>query len=98
MSQHDSNDIQELHAWVSGWVQGVGFRDFVIRKALSLGLRGYTRNDSSGDVEVLAQGKRAALEQLLYLLRRGPSAAKVSDVRVQWGQPTEYFSGFHIRW
>jgi len=98
MSQHDSNNIQELHAWVSGWVQGVGFRDFVIRKALSLGLRGYTRNDSSGDVEVLAQGKRAALEQLLSLLRRGPSAAQVSDVRVQWGQPTEYFSGFHIRW
>jgi acylphosphatase len=98
MSQHDSNDIQELHAWVSGWVQGVGFRDFVIRKALSLGLRGYTRNDSSGDVEVLAQGKRAALEQLLSLLRRGPSAARVSDVRVQWGRPTEHFSGFHIRW
>ena len=98
MSQHDSNDIQELHAWVSGWVQGVGFRDFVIRKALSLGLRGYTRNDSSGDVEVLAQGKRAALEQLLSLLRRGPSAARVSDVRVQWGRPTEHFSDFHIRW
>lgn len=98
MSQHDSNNIQELHAWVSGWVQGVGFRYFVVEKALSLGLRGYTRNNSSGDVEVLAQGKRVVLEQLLSLLRRGPSAAYVSDVRVHWGQPTEHFSGFHIRW
>ena len=98
MSQHDSNDIQELHAWVSGLVQGVGFRYFVIQKAISLGLRGYTRNDSSGDVEVLAQGKRAALEKLLSSLRRGPSSAEVSDVRVQWGQPAEHYSGFHIRW
>src|SRR5215471_5257714 len=98
MSQHESNDIQELHAWVSGWVQGVGFRYFVVETALSLGLRGYTRNDSSGDVEVLAQGKRVALEKLVSSLRRGPSAARVRDVRVQWGQPTEHFSGFHIRW
>ncbi len=98
MSRYDSNDIQELHAWVSGLVQGVGFRYFVIQKAISLGLRGYTRNDESGDVEVLAQGTRPALERLLTLLRRGPSAAQVSDVRVKWGQPTEHFSGFHIRW
>jgi acylphosphatase len=98
MSQHDSNDIQELHAWVSGLVQGVGFRYFVIQKAISLGLRGYTRNDESGDVEVLAQGTRSALERLLASLRRGPSAAQVSDIRVKWGQPTEHFSGFHIRW
>ncbi len=98
MNQHDRNDIQELHAWVSGRVQGVGYRFFVIDQALSLGLRGYVRNESDGDVEVLAQGKRAALERFLALLRRGPSAARVSEVQVNWGQPTEHFSGFHIRW
>ncbi len=99
MSQHDDRkDIQELHAWVSGRVQGVGFRYFVIEMALSLGLRGYVRNDSNGDVEVLAQGDRLALERLLTVLRRGPSAAYVKQVRVSWGQPGEHFSGFHIRW
>jgi acylphosphatase len=97
MSQHDRNDIQELHAWVSGWVQGVGFRYFVIDNALALGLRGYVRNESNGDVEVVAQGTHTALERLLTLLRRGPSAAQVRDVRVNWGQPTEHFSGFNIR-
>jgi len=70
----------------------------VIDNALSLGLRGYVRNDSNGDVEVLAQGNRLALERLLTVLRRGPSAAYVSEVRVSWGQPGEHFSGFHIRW
>ena len=98
MSQQDRNNIQELHAWVSGQVQGVGYRYFVINKALSLGLRGHVRNDNTGDVEVLAQGTRPALERLLALLWRGPSAAQVSQVRVTWGQPTEYLSGFHVRW
>lgn len=98
MSQHDRNDNQELHVWVSGEVQGVGYRYFVVEKALSLGLRGYVRNEENGDVEVLVQGTRAALEQLLALLRQGPSAAEVSEVHVNWGQPTQYLSGFNIRW
>jgi len=98
MSQDNGNDIQELHARVSGWVQGVGFRYFVIDNALALGLRGYVRNERNGDVEVVAQGTRSELERLLTLLRRGPSAAQVKDVRVSWGQPTEHFRGFNIRW
>jgi len=83
---------------VRGQVQGVGFRYFVVEKAQSLGLRGYVRNEGSGDVEVLSQGPRTALERLLALLRRGPSAAQVSEVTTTWRQPTEHFSGFHVRW
>ena len=97
-SQNYTDDIQELHAFVYGWVQGVGFRYFVINKALALGLRGYTRNQSDGSVEVLAQGTRPALERLLTLLRKGPTAAEVSEVNTEWGQPTEHLSGFHVRW
>ena len=97
-SQNYTDDIQELHAFVYGWVQGVGFRYFVINKALALGLRGYARNQSDGSVEVLAQGTRPALERLLTLLRKGPTAAEVSEVNTEWGQPTEHLSGFHVRW
>jgi acylphosphatase len=95
--ENKGNEAQELHAVVRGRVQGVGFRYFVIQKALSLGLRGYTRNTSDGSVEVLAQGPRPALENLLALLRRGPSAADVREVEVRWGEPSSYFSGFHVR-
>ena len=97
-SQNETNDIQELHAYVHGWVQGIGYRYFVVNNALALGLRGYTRNQSDGSVEVLAQGTRSALERLLTMLQQGPSAAEVSEVRIQWGQPTEHLSGFHVRW
>ena len=98
MDEKSNNAIEELHAYVYGRVQGVGFRYFVVQKAHELALRGYARNDSDGSVEVLAQGPRPALERLLLSLRRGPSAAQVRDVRVTWGTPSEHMSGFHVRW
>jgi len=98
MNRNDTPNIQELHAIVRGIVQGVGFRYFVVRNALALGLRGYTRNDDNGDVEVVAQGPRPALERLLTLLQRGPSAASVDEVQTKWREPTEHFSGFNVRW
>ena len=98
MNSVDNNDIQELHAYVRGRVQGVGFRYFVVEEALSLGLRGYARNEHNGSVEVLAQGPRPALERLVTLLRQGPPAAHVSEVRTTWRQPTQHVSGFHVRW
>src|SRR5579883_556668 len=101
--QHENEQAQrdrmeELHAQVQGRVQGVGFRYFVIQRAVQLGLRGYVRNESDGSVEVVAQGPRPALERLVTLLRQGPSAAHVTDVRITWGSPTQHLSGFHVRW
>ncbi len=90
--------MEELHAQVRGRVQGVGFRYFVIQRAVQLGLRGYVRNESDGSVEVVAQGPRPALERLVTLLWQGPSGAYVRDVQTVWREPTEYLSGFHIRW
>jgi len=98
MSENNNNAVEELHAFVYGRVQGVGFRYFVIQKGHALALRGYTRNESDGSVEVLAQGPREALERLLASLRQGPTGARVRDVRVTWGEPTEHVSGFHLRW
>ena len=83
---------------VHGQVQGVGFRYFVVRHALTLGLRGYARNENNGNVEVVAQGPRPTLERLLSLLQQGPPSAHVSEVSTTWRQPTEHVSGFHVRW
>jgi acylphosphatase len=98
MSQSDKTNIEELHAIIRGYVQGVGYRYFVIHKAQALGLRGYARNKSNGDVEVVAQGPRSALERLLPLLQRGPGEAEVQEVQATWRKPTEQFSGFHVRY
>ena len=98
MSQNSEQAKEEIFARVSGFVQGVGFRQFVAQKALSFGLRGYAHNCSDGSVEVLAQGTRPALEHLLTILRQGPSASEVDEVEVTWREPTEHFRSFNIRW
>ena len=90
--------IEELHAVVHGYVQGVGFRYFASRKASALNIRGYTRNMSDGSVEIVAQGTRSALENLLVALRQGPSAGEVDEVETTWREPTEHFRSFSIRY
>lgn len=65
---------------VSGRVQGVGFRWFVMREATRLDLAGYVRNLPDGSVEVVAQGPQAGLASLESALRHGPPGARVQDV------------------
>ena len=65
-------------AWyVHGRVQGVGFRYFVARTALSLGLTGWTRNLMDGTVEVQARGPSPAVAALETAMRQGPGHARV---------------------
>ena len=69
-----------LRFFISGRVQGVGFRWFVARQAGSLGVQGYVRNLGDGRVEVLAQGNPEELERLESHLARGPARARVDAV------------------
>ncbi|MDI6639363.1 MAG: acylphosphatase, partial [Methanocellales archaeon] len=61
-----------VHAFVSGRVQGVFFRSFTRSEATSLGIHGWVRNLRDGRVEVLAEGEKSALDELLGRLREGP--------------------------
>ena len=87
-----------LRAIIRGRVQGVFFRDFTERNAHRLGLNGYVRNQADGSVEVVAEGDKGKLEQLLELLKEGPPAASVQGVEVSWGEPSGKFSGFAVRY
>jgi acylphosphatase len=89
--------LTRLHAMVEGRVQGVSFRYFVTEQAQRLGLVGWVRNHYNGDVEVLAEGPRYDLEQLLKSLHQGPSMAQVSEVNVEWLPARGEFSSFWVR-
>jgi acylphosphatase len=89
---------ERLSAVVHGDVQGVGYRFYAQRHATALGLRGYVRNQWDGTVEVVAEGPRPKLEQLLEALRRGPYGAGVMRVDVEWSPAEGGFSGFQIRY
>lgn len=78
--------MTKLHIIISGRVQDVGFRFFVERLAESLSLAGSAQNLSDGTVEVIAYGTKEGLERLLEACRKGPQAARVDDVRVEWGE------------
>jgi acylphosphatase len=67
---------------ISGRVQGVGFRYFVLRRAQELGLSGWTRNLENGNVEVRAWGGAEELASLAEKLAMGPRSAKVTNVDI----------------
>ena len=69
-----------IHLRVVGRVQGVGFRWFVRERASELGVSGWVRNTSSGDVEVAASGDSSRLEALESAVTRGPTGANVTAV------------------
>ena len=73
-------EILAKRFYVSGDVQGVGFRFFVEREAARLGAAGYVRNLFDGRVEVYAIGNAAQLDALKNELRRGPRMATVDHL------------------
>jgi acylphosphatase len=93
-----SNDAQQLHAIVRGQVQGVNFRSSTVAQARRLGLSGWVRNRPDGSVEVLAEGPRSGLDQLLSFLQHGPPGAMVSEVQPTWIPATLTYKLFEVRW
>ena len=85
-----------LHALITGIVQGVGFRFFVLQQAQELGLAGWVRNRWDGRVEVTAEGPHDALNQLLLRLRRGPISAQVDDVQYEFSDSQGEFNRFGV--
>lgn len=66
--------------YVSGGVQGVGYRFFVQRAANTLGVRGYVKNLFDGRVEVYAIAREEILAVFREQLKRGPRFASVDEV------------------
>lgn len=88
---------QAKRFFVSGRVQGVGYRYFAMDTAEQIGVTGYTKNLADGRVEVYAIGTSAQLRDLARELRRGPALAAVSDVdEVEAEVFLAFSSGFSV--
>jgi len=72
--------VEARRFYVSGYVQGVGYRFFAQHAADRLGIRGYVKNLRDGRVEVYAIGSADDLLALCAQLRRGPSGASIDEV------------------
>ena len=83
-------------AVVYGLVQGVNYRYFVQRHAEAIGLTGYARNLDDGSVEVVAEGEKDKLQQLIAKLKTGSRAAHVERVDVEWLEYSGKYRQFDI--
>jgi acylphosphatase len=89
--------IVAKHYRVRGRVQGVGFRYFVVENAVRLGVRGYVRNLSNGDVEVHAEAEEGAVALLRKALEDGPMLARVAEVIEEDAPLTSQYASFQVR-
>ena len=93
----DSENMRCIKGLVSGRVQGVGFRYFVLREAEAAGLSGYVCNLSDGRVEFLLQGSRDAVTRVIDQIQVGPRYSQVLDVSLENLPRVESVSDFRIR-
>ena len=82
---------------VKGLVQGVGFRWFVELEANKLGLKGYVKNLYNGDVEVVAEGEKGLIKELINILKIGNISSRVTNLNVEWFEYKDRYSSFDIR-
>ncbi len=92
-----STSETEARWLVTGRVQGVGFRWFVLQAARELGIRGDVRNLGDGAVEIRARGAARDVAALLDVVRRGPSHSRVDVVERLGIDGAPAFDGFDIR-
>lgn len=90
--------IKRAEILVNGFVQGIGFRYFVLRNAEKLGLKGYTKNLFSGEVYTVVEGEVAFIEELFKLLKVGPSHADVKNASIKWSESKNEFTDFEVRY
>ena len=93
----DPTGPARLEARARGRVQGVGFRYFVLRRGMELGLTGWVANETDGSVRIVAEGPRSELQALLEAMERGPAGAIVERVSATWGAATGTLRDFGIR-
>ena len=90
--------MKRLHLIIKGRVQGVFFRVSTKKKANYLNLSGWVKNLANGDVEVVAEGEKEKLQELLKWTWQGPPSARVDDIEASWEEYKEEFDTFSIRY
>ena len=85
------------HVYLSGKVQGVGFRASARRKAKEIGVKGWVRNLFDGRVEAVVEGSEARVNKMVSYLRNGPGFAQVEDIDIHNEDYTGDFKNFRVK-
>lgn len=88
--------MRRIHLVISGDVQGVGYRAWVLRYAQDKLLTGWVKNRDDGTVELVAEGARENLEELIKRCQEGPDVSFVEKVETVWEDATNEFVTFAV--
>ncbi len=89
--------MDQAHLFISGEVQGVGFRYFVLSTAEKSGLTGWVRNLPDGRVEAVVQGEKKKILLLIKQCHIGPMLSRVERIEVGWEERKEVFKEFTVK-
>ncbi len=90
-----ANKVQK-HIYISGRVQGVGFRAFTRQQAAVLDIKGWIKNLNDGRVEAVIEGEKNKVKQMVNKLKEGPSFARVDEFEIE-DREVDNFGEFEIR-
>lgn len=86
----------KAHIFVSGLVQGVFFRHTTRLRAKESGVVGWVKNLSDGRVEIMVEGDKEKVEELVEWVKKGPPIAKVDKVDVEYLKYVGEFKSFGV--
>lgn len=89
--------MTQAHIFISGKVQGVGFRQFIRKLTRKRGLTGWVQNLPDGKVEAIIQGERKLIEELLVDAKRGPFLSQVHTIETKWEESMAFVPTFTIK-
>lgn len=86
------------HIFISGRVQGVGFRHFTRKNAEALNVDGWVKNLADGRVEAVFEGEEEAVQELIKRCKKGPAPSRVEDLEVKDAEHEKStLNGFQVR-
>lgn len=88
--------MKQAHVFITGNVQGIGYRAFVKSLARKFGVFGWVRNLSDGRVEGVFQGEEGSIDSLVERCWKGPFLAAVKDVKVSWEEAEDEYMDFRV--
>ena len=89
--------MKQVHLWISGNVQGVGFRASMRRRAKNNDVTGWVKNLEDGRVEAILEGEEDDVAEVMDWARKGPSIANVENIELEEEKEPEYLETFEIK-
>lgn len=86
----------QIHIFISGQVQGIGYRRFLQKKAKDLKLSGWVRNLADRRVEAIVKGEKENVEKLVAFAWDGPFLAEVTDIQIHHEADDQGLSDFSL--